>query len=117
MPPFSPEIRHEIWKEQASKCEICGEPAESIHHQICESYGGKSIKELGMLVCAVDHAVLDHLCLDYGITPLGPLNELPDEFFRHGNPFKDIAPKDFWALKRDDFVRIVGQQNKHRRKK
>jgi len=115
MPPFSPEIKHEIWKEQSGKCEICGDKAESVHHQVPESYDGKSIKANGLLVCAIDHAVLDHLALDYGITPLGSLNELPDEFFRHGNPFKEIIQKDFITLKRDDFTRIVGRHKKHRR--
>jgi len=112
MPPFSKEIRDEIKERDGEKCFGCDKPSDSVHHVCPESFGGVSNKENGLFCCRECHDVLDHLVIDMGVTPFGPLNELSDEFFRHGNPFKDIPEKDFWTLKRDDFIRIVGRHKK-----
>ena len=111
-PPFSKEVRDEIKVRDGEKCFGCGNPSDSVHHVCPESFLGVSSVSNGQYCCRECHDVLDKLVLEYGITPFGPLNELPDEFFRNGNPFKEIAPKDFWTLKRDDFVRIVGKHKK-----
>jgi len=92
-PPFSKELKGEIIQSQDLKCGLCGGgvfPME-VHHVIPESLLGLSKFELGIAVCHTCHEDLDRWVFDDGITPLGPLTELPDEFFRgNRNPFKGM---------------------------
>jgi len=115
MPPFSHEVKLEIHEEQGGKCLGCDKPIESTHHSLPEVYGGLSIRENGMGVCHECHEVLDKWSLDYGITVFGPLNEIPDEFFRKGNPFKEISTEEMKTMNREQLIPIAKRHKKHRR--
>jgi hypothetical protein len=113
MPPFSHEIKERIIQSQELKCGVCGSgvfPLE-VHHMIPESLLGLSKPELGIAVCHMCHEDLDRWVFDDGITPLGPLTELPDEFFRgNKNPFKGIKIE--YGQMRDRFLSIAHKREK-----
>lgn len=112
--PFSREIRDQIHEEQGDKCLICDKPIQGCHHIVPEALGGLSIRELGIGACEDCHPVLDRLVFEDGITPLGPLTELPDQFFRSGiNPFKGVEIE--YGKMRQTFIGIA-KRNKGKRK-
>jgi len=82
---------------------------------IPESLLGLSKPELGIGVCHKCHEDLDRWVFDDGITPLGPLTELPDEFFRgHRNPFKGIKIE--YGKMRGKFLAIAHKLEKQIKK-